>query len=325
MKRSSTLSIGAVALVLGIAACSDDTTAPSPDVGPEMLVPADASVDNTASADAGTDSAEADTIAADTVASDTVAPDTLPTVVGPLAYWSMDSVDITASTLADGVGDIDGTIVGASTDNQGKVNEALSFDGSSHVGLGDVLDDVFAGADKAFSMAMWVKPAGLGYVTLMAKTGDTACDPQEDQRQLMLALTLEGKVSFVFQTLVFGNAQMVSTENAAVTVGQWSHVVVAYDGSVDTAPEDRLTIYVDGVSVSLTGVSLGSFPYDLPDSSAHLGLGVRLDSSGNACTASGAGTFEGSMDEVAIWDRVLDAAEAKAVYDGGVAGQRLVP
>lgn len=320
MKRSSQLCLGAAALLVGMIACSDDTTAPSPDVGAEMFVPADGAVFVDAPmVDAGQDMGQTDGLGLE------AAPDTSAPVVGPLAYWSMDSADISSGTLADGVGDVDGTIVGASTDNQGKVNEALSFDGSSHVGFGDVLDDVFAGADKAFSVAMWVKPSALGYVTLMAKNGDTACAVPEDGRQHMLALTLEGKVSFVFQTLTFGNAQMVSTESVAATVGQWSHVVVVYDGAIDTAPEDRLAIYVDGVSVSVTGVSLGSFPYDLPDVTAHLGLGVRLDSSGSACTASGALAFEGSMDEVAIWDRTLDASEARAVYDRGVAGQRLVP
>jgi hypothetical protein len=50
-----------------------------------------------------------------------------------------------------------------------------------------------------------------------------------------------------------------------------------------------------------------------------------MDSAGAACTESGATFYEGAIDELAIWDRVLTPAEIASVHDRGLAGARLVP
>jgi len=245
----------------------------------------------------------------------------------PSAYWTMDTPHVSGSTLADQVGSADGTLGGTSEDAAGKVGQARALDGNDDlIDFGTSLGSVFAGADKAFTVALWVKPASLAVdEVLIAQVGDTACDPDEDQRSWIAALS-QGVVGFTYQTLQAGNAQLIRSDSALTAAGSWVHLAFVYDGSVDSASEDRVTIYVDGAAQGESPLKLGSaFPFDLGASAAHLGLGVRLSSSGAACTESGAGHFSGSVDELAIWDSAMDATQVGAAHQRGVAGNGLLP
>ncbi len=251
----------------------------------------------------------------------------LPAVPAPIAYWSMDQADITTGVLADLIGDVDGTVNGPVQDATGQVGDALSFDGTDDIiDFGDTLDATFAGADNAFSVGMWLKPGAPGTArAVFGKTSDTACIPDEDGRQWFVSLAADNTVRFGYQTLAAGNAKVIASATALDTAGTWYHVVVTYDGSIDTAPEDRVAMYVDGVAESTTIVSLGAFPFDLVDVPSRLAAGVRVDSTGATCTETGSVFYLGSLDEVAVWDRVLTAGEAANAHTRGAAGARVVP
>jgi hypothetical protein len=247
----------------------------------------------------------------------------------PAAYWSMDSADITGDTINDVVGSSHGTSHGTVEAQGGQVGEARQLDGTDdYIDFDDVLSSIFSGADKTFSIAMWVKPASLGKAgALLVKNGDNACTPGENQRAFMTTISSSDKVGFAFQRLTPGSPQIVTTDAPLAAAGAWVHLLFVYDGSIDSAPEDRVTIYVNGANQSVSGAGMGTFPLDIGVSTAHLGFGVRLSSDGSPCPDAGGGVsfFGGMVDELAVWPVALTAIETAAVYGAGAGGKRLVP
>jgi len=206
----------------------------------------------------------------------------------------------------------DGTKHGA-TWTDGKFGNALNFDGNDYVDLGDILDDVFAGADKKFSFSVWVKPsAQMTNNHIIVKLADSGCS--EDQRQFVFRLLTDSKPEFMYYCgLSTFNYRGILGSTPITDLNKWYHLIVTYDGSIDTNNGlDRVKIYVDGQAESTTldysGGSLG----DIQNGTAHLGFGVYLNSSGSPC---GSAYFNGIMDEIFIFDKVLTAEEVSDLYN----------
>jgi len=91
-----------------------------------------------------------------------------------------------------------------------------------------------------------------------------------------------------------GISDMDSGAGNELPVGVWKHVVMIHDGTKDL-------IYFDGVQVAEKNVAgtMNSTTYDL-------GMGYNVVDGGNF--------FNGSLDEVQIYDRALSAAEVAALY-----------
>ncbi|MFC1612594.1 LamG domain-containing protein, partial [Patescibacteria group bacterium] len=255
------------------------------------------------------------------------------TLVG---YWTMDQNDIDGTTVYDKSGQANhGTATGFTstpTSTTGKIKETLDFDGSNgYVGMGDVLDDVFAGADKPFSISTWIKPGSVTTSSMIiTKTGDTNCSPGENQRQFYTRIQTDSKPQFTyFCNLATSCWRGVLGSTPITNLNKWYHLVFTYDGSIDTNDGlDRVKIYVDGVadstSLNLDNGSLGN----IQDGAAYLGIGERVCSDG---VAYGTILFDGKIDEVKIWNFVLSLEEvaneyksAKRKYSYGVPLEGLV-
>lgn len=290
---------------LGLSACSDDSEPNSIDGGVDTIV-----------SDSSTDASSGEANSPD------LEEKPYPT---PVSHWTFDDADIDGSTVKNAVtAGPAGTLVGATSSATGQIGQGLTFDGEGDVvDFGDVLDETFAGADKAFSVAFWIKPAALGSVqALLTKNGDSACEPEEAQRMFHSALMDDGILTFTYQTPAAGNPKLHKS-STPLSAGAWQHVVITYDGADDSAAEARVTLYLGAQKEVIVPAALGPFPFDLSDTTAHLGFGARLSSEGNACVADGAGYYAGALDELAIWDRVLSADEVTAVHARGLAGQSL--
>lgn len=241
----------------------------------------------------------------------------------PLVYWAFDEADVSGTILTAREGALSGAITGATLDPGGVAGDGIAFaGGTDHVDFGDVLDDVFAGADKQFSISIWIKPGSVfGTSNILAKVGVLACEPPERNLQLHLLL-LDGVPNFRFWTPTNTHARFVSAETPLV-LDLWQQLLVTYDGTVDLGPADRLRVYVDGVSQPLTvNGSLGDFPYDIEPTDAHLSLGKFVGASGEPCDTE---ELNGSLDELAVWPYVLTAEQAADVHGRGAAGQPLWP
>lgn len=199
-------------------------------------------------------------------------------------------------------------------DRNGNTNSAYQFGSDSFIGLGDILDEYTAGADKEFAFSVWIKPTALNtdYGAVLCKNSDSECS--ENGRQYLL-LVNDSTVQFMYQTSLstpLNNRK--ATASYDFIKDAWYHIAVNYDGSVDTNDGiDRVEIYVNGVKISsLASISPRGGNYDITDGTAHLGIGNRLDSQGDIC---GDLSFDGSIDEVRFYSRQLTDLEVITLYE----------
>jgi hypothetical protein len=186
-------------------------------------------------------------------------------------------------------------------------NMALGFDGAtSNVDLGDILDEIFSGEDKKFSFSFWIKPnASMSNNLIISKLGDLNC--AEDQRAFTIRI-MDNKINALFYYALTSDTFRRWEGSTVLESGTWYHIVVNYDGEVDTDDgANRLAIYINSEleSLILNGSQgpLGSFQ----NGTAHLGLGNRLNSNGDNCATTQ--IFNGSIDYVRIYNRTLTLNE----------------
>jgi len=174
-----------------------------------------------------------------------------------------------------------GTIYGAKwvKDSRHGNNYCLKFDGDDFVDMGDVLED-FA----KISISAWVKTNNFD--------SDQEIVSKESVYKIVLKTT--GKI----QILTGENwAGSILLTTGAITTNTWHHIVFTYDGSIKKAYIDG---DVDSTTVETSG-SLGTSSYDLLIGS-FIGSGDW---------------FNGTIDEVAIYNQVLSAKEVREHYEMG--------
>ncbi len=116
----------------------------------------------------------------------------------------------------------------------GQFGEAVQFDGSSYIALGDALD--FDRSDK-FSYGAWVKPTGREAMTVLSRMDDNAGNRGWDM------YLSEGKAFVHLIHQWQNNAIRVNTKMAAYEPNQWTHLLATYDGS---GKAKGIKIYVNG-------------------------------------------------------------------------------
>jgi hypothetical protein len=213
----------------------------------------------------------------------------------PLGYWRLDE-PAGATAIADATGNGHaGTIVGAVTfgaDGALRGNSCATFDDNEYLQL----DDAFGFADGApFTLELWIDPTVIdtaprpylskgdfigytgGYAAFVAVAANPGA-PGADFGEFAADRTLTGYVPLV--------------------AGRWSYLVLASDGAT-------LRTSVDGVLASVTGVSAW------PDVAQPFTISAPSDG------PHGGGSFHGSLDEVAVYDRALDADTIAAHFHAG--------
>jgi hypothetical protein len=163
----------------------------------------------------------------------------------------------------------------------------LQFDGVDDVVT--VADDASLDITAAITLEAWIRPDSLSdsraqdrvlnkrnAYELTVSTGDTGCD-----------FGTNGDVQW---TTRIGSSNR-SICGGVLTPGIWQHIAATYDGN-------EVVLYVDSVAVA-------SAPRNgqIATNNSVLYLGNR---------ANGNRAFDGSIDEVRIWDRALTASEIAA-------------
>jgi hypothetical protein len=204
------------------------------------------------------------------------------------------------------------------TDRFGNASKSYEFNGtSSYVDLGNINNDVFAGAGKKFTFSVWIKPnSNMSNNIIIGKSADGGCS--ENERQFYFRI-LNNKVNFTYSpgSLVTGG-RYVSGGTDITNVNKWYHVVMMYDGSVNSGDGlDRVKIFVDNVEETVSfapgpGGALGTLG-DIQIGAAHLGIGNYLTTTGVPCQT--ATTFNGKIDDVRIYNRALTLSEISEIYN----------
>lgn len=226
----------------------------------------------------------------------------------------------TQGSLIDSEGNFNGTSnqIISTPDRFYIQNDALSFSPSTgnYVNIGDVLDDVFSGSDKKFSLSIWMRPASIMNNNLFfSKYAHNSCF--QDQRQFF-ARIYNGRINFTFYFNLSDiplRVRAVSGSTLITDVNCWYHIVINYDGSNDSQNGlNRVQIYVNGAREELEMIISNGELGDILASTSPLCIGSALSIEGQLC---GNFTFNGALDDIRIYNKVLTEQEITNIYHIG--------
>ncbi|MEK6837693.1 MAG: LamG domain-containing protein, partial [Nanoarchaeota archaeon] len=171
----------------------------------------------------------------------------------------------------------------------GKRGKAMAFDGVNDYIT--VPSTITSGFDQKFTASAWVKTNTLTGQSITGQwSGTTTTD-----RTFSLFVNANGTISFNVRTSS-PQAQPEIVSSANVSDNRWHHVAGVRNGQ-------NMLVYVDGVQ-SGSGTQSGT----LEDSTHNFEIGRQ--------STDGA-YFNGSIDEVKVWNRNLSAEEINASYQAG--------
>ncbi|WP_084285447.1 LamG-like jellyroll fold domain-containing protein [Solirubrobacter soli] len=209
-----------------------------------------------------------------------IAPTMASAATNPVASYGFEETSGSTATDSSGNGNT-GTITGATRVTTGKFGKALSFDGTSD--WVRVLDSNSLDLTAGMTIEAWVNPMSAGaYRTVVMK-----------QRPGDLAWALYGSgPSTPSAQLTAGAGDYKRADGSSVLPqGTWSHLAATYDGAT-------LRLYINGV---LTASSAYSGSLNVSTGDLYIG--------GNNVWSE---WFDGTIDEVRIYDRALAATEIQA-------------
>jgi len=188
----------------------------------------------------------------------------------------------------------------------GEVGNAFVFDGASSSVRIPASLSLDVGQGNGFTMEGWINPANLNLQPVFEwNTGIPAGNP-DAVTGVHLWISGGGPGS------LFANledtalvAHSISSSNGVVTANSFQHVALTYDKTTGVA-----VLYRNGVVVATA--NLGVFT---PQTSYNLYLGLRP-----AGTLAGA-RFQGMLDELSLYKRVLTPAEIQSIYAAGSGGK----
>ena len=222
--------------------------------------------------------------------------------LSPLSWWRCGDGD-TAPTLTDnGSGGNNGTMTNFSTFSTDvpKFNtKSIALDGvDDYINVADNSNLSFGNGttDSPFSISGWIKMDDISGFRLLNKyVGST--------------------YEYSFGTGAAGNLQLYLLDSSSqyrarlqstfLNTGQWYHIASTYDGRGGINAQDGIKIYVDGVRVDDTSVSVGSY-IAMTNTTVPVYIG-KLNTS----------YTDGNIDEVAIFNSELSQSDITSIYNGG--------
>jgi hypothetical protein len=211
---------------------------------------------------------------------------------------------------------LDGSAIGATFSSGTKKlgSHSSAYDGTDDAGnFLNVLNSVFAGADKKFSFAFWLYFNNLtANQRYFAKLGDTT--QGENQRQFHAWVQTDGAIALRIHFDLLGNAsRKYETPASVISAGGWQLVRITYDGSIDTNDGlDRVTMKVDDVDKTVSMTPTGALG-DIPSGTARVSTGGYIGSSGSVVS----GDMDGFIDTGGVWSRILTSDDDDDLWNGG--------
>jgi hypothetical protein len=190
---------------------------------------------------------------------------------GLVSYWTFDKADIDGVTVKDVFGENHGSMVGSPIIVEGKVGEALEFDGASYV---EIPDDESLQLWETYTLEAWIFQKESRSSRIIDKiTAGTADGPHLDTHPGTRLRSCAGNC--------------FSTEED-YTLEEWHHAAMTFDEGV-------VVLYLDGEAA-------GGGETNSPLAGNNHSLKVGADSDGQ-------NLFVGIIDEVRIYNRALTEDE----------------
>lgn len=199
-----------------------------------------------------------------------------------------------------------GTVNGAVlvNDRFGITNKAYNFDGlNDYIDLKylDTLNNL-----SSFTLSVWFKSSSNNVVfghwnSTNNPTGTVG---------LNMDISVDNKISI---DMVAGQSY---TSNSQIDTSIWNLICLSFDGK-QTANQDKLKLYLNGqlISVNFNG---NTVPNQIGNKSNSTFFGARGIGPGGI-----GGYNNGILDDIGIWDRVLNQKEISDLYDGNICYQTI--
>lgn len=202
-----------------------------------------------------------------------------------VAYWKLDE---TGGSRKDSKGTNDLTAFGTVTSAAGKRGDAAQFASGAYLSVADN-PALSMSTTTSFTIALWVYPDALTTGNILQKWNTSA---------YAYGLSYGGS----HPNLSVGDG---SASGDGLVAGQWNLIIDTYD-----VAQQQISIRVNNGAQAL-----GTWAGGSPPNTAPLVLGAG---------AAGAYPFNGRIDEVGIWKRVLSSQEQADLYNAG-AGNTYTP
>jgi hypothetical protein len=205
-----------------------------------------------------------------------------------------------------------GVVHGATlvADRFGNPNSAYSFNGwSDYINCGNILDSIFCAPVAKFSVSGWANTRSPGSQSggggcIVTKSGGGDAGPYQWSITHYVGDVVYGAV-FSEPT---GTNQILEKSNGPAPLNQWFHFVYIFDGSLPES--DRLRIYVNGSRANEQMVlHRGTISTTTTETPASLCIGSTMN-----LPALPGNFYNGTVDNVRIYNRALNSAEIQALY-----------
>ncbi len=183
----------------------------------------------------------------------------------------------------------DGTINGADCTVPGIINEGCKFNGvNDFINISD--SDIWDFGTGDFTFAAWINTSVLGAIQMIFGRGSLNGVDGNDAWQFRV--NADGTIT------MRNDAGMVATSTGTVTVDTWAYIIGTRSGST-------ATIYIDAEADG-TDTSSGG----------HINStkGPLIGSRGGASPSA---IFNGTIDEIGVWNRALTGNEINKTFGGG--------
>jgi len=237
-----------------------------------------------------------------------------------ISYWKLD--ETTGSTYEDFKGGYTATSLTSLSDAEGMVDRAKVFE---PLGLTDqyvYVDDEGQydfPRSGGFSMSLWFKYAGQHTESPRNQVLIARGSPSSayDEMCLILMINVENNPSNprVAFSLRPKSTEEIKTVSPNITLGtnQWYHVVAVYEGSPEPVGTTYMRLYINNQKSSYPHI-FGGYNF-IGDGIFDLNIGFWDKYPTNRYP------FNGTMDEILIYDRALSDSEVATIYNDGLAGQ----
>ena len=237
---------------------------------------------------------------------------------GLVSWWALD-VDYTDSTgTNDGTNDGstlnadkyggDTPVIPRAIDNAPTVQAdgigigSVSLNGSSdYISVADAANLSFGDSsnDSAFSISAWVKMDNATSFTIISK------GIYNSTAEWKLGLGSDDKLVLILYDESVADTYESARYDTVLTPyeGQWVHLAATYTGVGGTSANAGISLYIDGVSVSVTLDDNGSY-----DSMENLAADVHIGREASAYS-------DGNIAQLGIWSKALTQAQVQSVME----------
>jgi type II secretory pathway pseudopilin PulG len=207
-----------------------------------------------------------------------------------------------------------------STDTPNRSDSSLALDGDEYITI-DGSDDSNSkynfSLNQPFTLSMWVKfrDDGSGWVDLISKyentseqTGYQLIRHNSSSFQNRIYFFLTSDITQSEQIRVHGETNLMDTDNKDF----WHLVTVTYDAKCNEDGEvtdDNVKIYIDGFENNTQPQNPGTPKLDCQNDSISNSVPLRISG-----RADDQGNLNALIDDVAIYDKALDANEVEYLY-----------